>query len=100
MRIVHAALLLAIASNYAAAQPADCPTEAVTGPVLPLALDLAGKRNGVPPGTTGQAYVAVPLIPPGIACRDAPTRPPDVLHGEPGDLLRGPGTPHVKVEVQ
>jgi hypothetical protein len=54
----------------------------------------------VPSGTTGQAYVNVPLAPPGIACRDAPARPSDVLHGEPGDLLRGPGTPHVTVEVQ
>ncbi|HEY2618934.1 MAG TPA: hypothetical protein VGI78_16460 [Acetobacteraceae bacterium] len=100
MRIVLAALLLAIALNNAAAQPADCPTEAVTGPMLPLALDLAGRRNGVPPGTTGQAYVEVPVTPPGIACRDAPPPPSDVLRGEPGDLLRGPGTPHVRVEVQ
>jgi hypothetical protein len=99
MRLVLVVLLLAIGLRGVAAQPADCPTEPSAGPMLPLALDLAG-RTGVPFGTTGQAYVAVPLTPPGIACRDAPTRPSDVLHGEPGDPLRGPGIPHVKVEVQ
>ncbi|HME19807.1 MAG TPA: hypothetical protein VKI44_00315 [Acetobacteraceae bacterium] len=99
MRLVLVALLLVVVSRGAAAQPADCPTEPSAGPMLPLALDLAG-RTGVPSGTTGQAYVAVPLTPPGIACRDAPPPPRDVLRGEPGDLLRGPGTPHVKVEVQ
>jgi hypothetical protein len=62
-----------------------------------LALDLAG-RNGVPSRTTGQAYITVPLTPPGMACHDAHAPPSDVLRGEPGDLLRGPGTPHVQVE--
>jgi hypothetical protein len=99
MRLVLVALLLVVVLRGAAAQPADCPTEPSAGSMLPLALDLA-RRTGVPSGTTGQAYVAVPLTPPEIACRDAPTRPADVLNGEPGDLLRGPGTPHVKVEVQ
>jgi len=101
MHLVLVALLLAVIWRGAAAQPADCRTEPSAGPALPLALDLAG-RTGVPPGTTGQAYVTVPLTPPGIACRDAPPPPPpsEVLRGEPGDLLRGPGTPHVKVEVQ
>jgi hypothetical protein len=99
MRLVFAALLLAVGLRGAAAQPADCPVEPSSGPTLPLALDLAG-RSGVPSGTTGQAYVSVPLTPPGIACHDAPARPTDALHGEPGDLLRGPGTPHVTVEVQ
>lgn len=86
------------ASCVAVAQPADCPTEPSSGPTLPLSVDLAGRR-GVPSGTTGQAYVAVPLAPPGIDCRDTRARPADVLQGEPGDLLLGPGRPHVKVEV-
>ncbi len=99
MRLAFTTLLMAAALRGASAQPADCPTEPPSGPMLPLALDLAGRTN-VPSGTTGQAYVAVPLAPPGIACRDAPRPPADVLHGEPGDPLRGPGTPHVTVEVQ
>jgi hypothetical protein len=82
-----------------AMSPADCPTEPASGPMLPLALDLAG-RSGVPAGTTGQAYVAVPMAPPGMACHDALPPPADVLRGEPGDLLHGPRTPHVDVEVR
>jgi hypothetical protein len=99
MRLVLSGLLLTVGLNCAAAQPADCPSEPSSGQTLTLSIDLAG-RSGVPAGTTGQAYVGVPLAAPGIACRDAPPLPSDVLHGEPGDLLRGPGTPHVKVEVQ
>ncbi len=99
MRLVLAGLLVTVGLSGAAAQPADCPSEPLSGQTLPLALDLVG-RSGVPAGTTGQAYVGIPLAAPGIACREAPPQPTDVLHGEPGDLLRGPGTPHVKVEVQ
>jgi hypothetical protein len=99
MRLVLSGWLLAIGLNGVAAQPADCPSEPSSGQTLSLSLDLAG-RSGVPSGTTGQAYVGVPLAAPGIACRDAPPLPSDVLHGEPGDPLRGPGTPHVTVEVQ
>ena len=99
MRFVLAVLLPWLALCGATAQPADCPTEPTSGPTLPLALDLAG-RTGVPKNTTGQALLAVPLTPPGVACRDALTPPVDVLHGEPGDPLRGPGTPHVTVEVR
>ena len=90
MRIVHAALLLAIASNYASAQPADCPAPPPRGPVLPLELELAG-RPGVPSGVAGQAFVAVPMMPQGNACHDARPPPRDVLRGPPSDdLLRGP----------
>jgi hypothetical protein len=99
MRRVLAGLLLTIGLNGAAAQPADCPSEPSSSETLSLSLELAG-RSGVPSGTTGQAYVGVPLAAPGIACRDVAPPSSDVLHGEPGDLLRGPGTPHVKVEVQ
>jgi hypothetical protein len=67
----------------------DCLVEAPNGPMLPLSLNL--------PGQSGQAYVAVPMTPPGTACHDAPPPPADVLRGEPGDLLRGPGRPHVDV---
>lgn len=72
------------------AQAADCPTEPTDGPALPLSLKLPGKQ--------GQAYVAIPMTPPGMACADDAAPPSDVLHGEPGDVLRGPGTPHVEVE--
>ena len=102
MRLAFTMMQLAVAcglSISATAQPADCPTEPTSGPLLPLALDLAG-RTGVPAGTTGQALVTMPLTPPGIACRDPQSPPADVLRGEPGDLLRGPGTPHVTVEVK
>jgi hypothetical protein len=95
------------AHGVAAAQTADCPVEPSAGPMLPLSLDLAG-RPGVPVGTTGHAYVAVPMGAPGVACQDAPPPPLDVLHGEPGptlgppshDLLRGSGTPRVWVETR
>ena len=99
MRLVLSGLLLTVGLSGATAQPADCPSEPSSGQTLSLSLDLAG-RSGVPAGTTGQVYVGVPLAAPSIACRDAPAPPSDVLHGEPGDPLRGPGTPHVKVEVQ
>lgn len=99
-------LLAAIMPLGAAAQPADCPSTQPSGPTLPLALDLA-HRPGVPKGVTGQALVGVPLSPPGMACADTKPPPRDVLRGEAGDvlegpptpdLLRGPGTSHVRVE--
>jgi hypothetical protein len=100
MRFALAILMLVAATRGLASQPADCPTEPASGQTMPLTLDLAGRHN-VPPGTTGQAYIDVPLTAPGIACRDVPAHPlRDVLRGGPGDLLRGPGTPHVHVEVQ
>jgi hypothetical protein len=100
-------LLIVVASGGISAQPADCPTEPSAGPMMPLSLDLAG-RPGVPRGVTGQAYVDIPVGTPGIACQDAPPPPRDVLRGEPGtllgpplpDLLRGPGSPRVRVEVR
>jgi hypothetical protein len=71
----------------AAAQPADCSTDAGPGDAIPLALDLAGRR-GVSKDIGGQVYVAVPATP-GMACR-APREPPrDVLHGAPGGPQRG-----------
>ena len=83
-------LLLLMLASPCLAQPADCPVPPPTGAVLPLWLDLAG-RPGVPSGTTGQAIVAVPMIPQGNACHDAPLPPRDVLRGPPSaDLLRGP----------
>jgi hypothetical protein len=100
-------VLIAIASGGVAAQPADCPAEASPGQTMSLSLDLAG-RPGVPTGVTGQAYVDVPIGAPGIAC-DGPSPPADILHGEPGnvlggppspDLLRGPGSPRVRVEIR
>ena len=107
MRLPFVALLLVVmVPRGAAAQPADCSTVPPAGPTLPLELDLA-HRPGVPKGVTGQVYVGVPLGLPGTACADAPPPPRDVLHGEPGnvlggppspDLLRGPGTPRVRVE--
>jgi hypothetical protein len=100
MRLVAAMLLMTMLMlRGAVAQPADCPVEPSEGSTLPLKLDLAG-RTGVPPGTTGQAYIAVPMTPPGYACEDTAPPPKDVLHGEPGDVLHGPGTPHVEVQVR
>ncbi len=108
MRLLLAGLLLLlIASAKIAAQEPDCAVEQSEGPSLPLSLDLAG-RPGVPAGTTGQAYIAIPMYPPGIACRNARRPPSDILRGEPGntlgppvgDLLRGSGTPHVTVETR
>ena len=106
-RVVALLLLLA---HPVAAQPADCPPAPSTGPVVPLAIDLAG-RSGVPKGVSGQAYINVPVgAPAGTACHDNPLKPPqDVLRGELGDvlggppssdLLRGPGDPHGEVEVR
>jgi hypothetical protein len=69
----------------ASAQPADCLTAPPSGSMLPLSLDLAG-RHGVPSGISGQAYVAVPLESPGIACA-IPPPPSDVLRGVRGNLL-------------
>lgn len=108
MRAMFAGVLLMLGVlGCATAQPVDCPVEPSGGLTLPLSLDLAGRR-GVPAGTTGQAFIAVPMQPPGIACGDARPPPMDVLQGEPGstlgppmrDLLHGPGTPRVDVESQ
>jgi hypothetical protein len=71
----------------ASAQPADCLTAPPSGPMLPLSLDLGG-RHGVPSGVSGQAYVAVPMETPGIACAIPPPSS-DVLRGPPSDVLRG-----------
>jgi hypothetical protein len=99
MRFVVAALLLTLIPRGAVAQPADCPVEQPGGPTLPLWLDLAG-RPGVPSGAAGQAYINMPMTPPGLACEDTEPPPRDVPHGEPGDVLRGPGTPHVDVQIR
>jgi len=108
MRMLPAVvLLLTFTPCGLAAQPADCPSTPSQGPMLPLALDLA-RRAGVPKGVTGQAYVAVPMGTPGIACQDVPAAPRDALRGKPGDvlgppsrdLLRGPGAPRVQVETR
>jgi len=79
------------ASGGALAQPADCPTVPAQGPSIPLSIDLAG-RPGVPSGTTGQAWVQVPMQAPRTDCGE-PSAPKDVLRGEPGDLLRGGADP-------
>ena len=82
------AIGLATVTSGAAAQPADCPAApAPQGSSLPLAIDLAG-RPGTPSGVTGQALIAVPMQAPRTDCGQ-PSTPADVLHGEPGDLLRG-----------
>jgi hypothetical protein len=69
---------------------ADCATAEPTGPTLPLSLNL--------PNNQGQVYVGIPIAPPGMACEETPRPPTDVLRGEPGDLLHGPGRPTVRVE--
>jgi hypothetical protein len=113
MRVLVALLLLL--ARPVMAQPADCAPTPVPGPggpasVVPMAIDLAG-RPGVSKGVRGQAYVNVPVgVAAGNACSDDPPPPPhDILHGDPGDvlggppspdLLRGPGHPHVEVELR
>ena len=69
---------------------ADCSAAEPAGPMVPLSLNL--------PNNKGQAYVAVPMTVPGTACEDSLPPPADVLRGEPGNLLRGPGRPSVRVE--
>jgi hypothetical protein len=101
-------LLVVLLPATGVAQPADCPRPPAEGPGLPLSLDLAG-RPGVPAGTSGQAYLQIPVDPTGgYACEDAPPPSRDTLAGEPGDvlrgprspnLLRGPGRPRVEVET-
>lgn len=73
----------------AAAQPADCPVAHYPGASMQIGIDLAG-QGGVPPAATGRAYVDVPMQAPDTDCGEPPA-PSDVLRGEPGDLLRGPG---------
>ena len=85
MRWLLVAGLLTVVPHAASAQPADCLTAPPSGATLPLSLDLAG-RHGVPFGVSGEAYVAVPMEAPGIACA-IPPLPADVLRGERGDLL-------------
>jgi hypothetical protein len=91
-RLATAALAVLLATALAAggaprAQPADCATRPADEPALPLGIDLAG-RPGVPSGVTGQAYVTLPLQAPSSDCGE-PSLPADILHGEPGNLLRG-----------
>src|ERR1700748_1137485 len=69
---------------------ADCGTVEPNGPTLPLSLNL--------PNNQGQAHISVPIAPPGMAWEEAPAPPADILRGEPGDLLRGPGNPTVRIE--
>ncbi len=69
---------------------ADCTAAEPNGPTLPLSLNL--------PNNNGEVYVAIPITPPRMACEEAPRPPADVLRGEPGDLLHGPGRPTVRVE--
>jgi len=83
------ALLLVLLACPAMAQPADCVTPQPAGPVVPMAIDLAG-RPGVPTGVHGLAAINVPMgAPAGNACHDEAPLPRDVLRGEPGDLLNG-----------
>ena len=69
--LIFGMLVAVVRAATASAQPADCLTAPSSGPMLPLSLDLAG-RYGVPSGVTGQAYVAVPMETPGIACAIPP----------------------------
>ena len=80
-------LLLCAIARLAVAQPADCATEGTPAGVIPLALGLAG-RPGVPKGTTGKAFVAVP-VGPGVACRDRRPPPRDILRGDLGGRPEG-----------
>lgn len=92
MRLLLAAVLVMTPLWLVRAQPADCFTQQPAEPALPLSLDLPGKN--------GQVYLAVPTTPPGIACGNSDPAPSDILHGELGDALRGPGTPRVEIELR
>ena len=108
MQIWKLVPILMVVAARVAAQPADCDAGRPPAGTLPLSVDLAG-RPGVPSGVTGQVEIEVPVASAGgTQCRDARPPPRDVLRGEPGDvlhgppspdLLRGPGTPRVEVEV-
>jgi hypothetical protein len=92
MRLTIFALALACFARPATSQPADCQSTPAPTQNMPLSLDLSG-LPGVPKGLSGQVYADVPVPPPGgTVCktvkRDLPV---DVLHGQPGDLLRGKG---------
>jgi len=80
-------------SRSAIAQPADCPAVAESSSVLPLSVDLA-RRRGVPPGLTGQAYLDLPIATGRVleCLEPTPAGPLDILHGSPGDVLRGPSS--------
>ena len=72
----------------ARAQPADCVPDPRAPIAVPMELNLGG-LPGVPPGVSGQIYVAVPLASGGMTCTDRRPPPRDILRGEPGDVLRG-----------
>jgi hypothetical protein len=91
MAVVLTGVVMLGAAMRASAQPADCANAPAAGPSMNLGIDLAG-RPGVPAGVNGKTYVAVPMQARGTDCGE-PSAPSDILHGEPGDLLRGTG-PH------
>ena len=72
----------------ATVQPANCAPDPRAPIAVPMELNLGG-RPGVPPGVSGQIYVAVPLTSGGMTCTDQRPPPRDILRGEPGDVLRG-----------
>ncbi len=90
MKAVFAILCL-LCPLQATAAPADCPSAPDQAGAIPLAIELQG-LPGVPRGVSGQADVEVPASPNGrLDCpAKAARKPVDPLHGEPGDLLRGP----------
>jgi hypothetical protein len=92
MQLLIVLMILAGLGRSASAQPADCPSEPGPTQSLPLYLDLNG-LPGVPRGLGGQVFADIPVAPPGgtLCEAAAPALPRDVLHGEPGDLLRGSG---------
>ena len=87
MRTLRFVLAMLMAPG-ARAQPADCPTLPATGPSVQVGVAIGG-APGVPSGTTGRAYVPVPMQAPRTDCGE-PSVPADVLHGPPGDVLGGP----------
>ncbi len=77
--------LILLASSPAWAQPRDCGTP---GPGIPLQLDLNSLPGSASRSVQGSAMVMVPSTAP-TPCAKPPHLPSDVLHGDPGDALRG-----------
>jgi hypothetical protein len=85
------AIAVIVPSVPAWAQPTGCPP-ARPQPGIPLQLDLNSLPGGATRGVQGTAEVVVPAGPP-PPCATSPHLPQDVLHGDPGDALRGEPPP-------
>lgn len=79
-----------------AAPPGDCSSAAVGGPMLPTALDLAG-RPSVTAGLSGQTFATLPSADSAAGCRAAlpSASQATALRSESGDVLHGLPAPEI-----